>query len=91
MFIMDYGSIERCFTSKIQVKIRNADEIQGAIKTYSEYSAINPDLFPHEHLKDLRYNLEETKKLEKSGELKRLQVKCWAEPRGLATFEVLPI
>ena len=91
LFIMDYGTIEYCFVSRIQVKLRNTSEIRRAIKNYYEYSAIKPDLFYPGYLDDLQYNLEETKKLEESGKLKNLRIECWSEPKGIVTFELLPL
>ena len=89
-FLMDYGSIEHCFTSKIQVSLQTVSNIQNAIKGYEFWGGVNSKLFHPTYIDDLRYHLEKTCEMERLGLVDNLTIECWSEPEGIVTFEILP-
>lgn len=59
MFIMDYGPIEHCFTSKICVKIKSVADIKSMLNAYNIFHF---ESYPG-YIDDLRFHLKETEKL----------------------------
>lgn len=89
LFIMGYGNIEHSFTSKISVSIGNSADLKAAIDAYHVLAKVGVKFYPG-YLEDLEYHLEETGKLEKSEDFKKLEVECRSEPAGTVSFEILP-